>query len=305
MRRRAACHGTANVSGPVRLLVSIAALACVAGCSTGGSGISAEPSIATGKNRMTWAMPLDAYMVDPQLDYAVDVLVEPCMQDRGFAYRRPAVDVTERSETVTVSGRNLFNVDVAREWGYSGAPDPNDEVLRAASTEALGWSQEQQDQYDSCLEEARAVFPAQSINNDVAGLSLSSWSGANREPEVLDAAARWVTCMRPLGFTDLPESPNSESGGTPTLSMSEAYGEVADGVSNVQTAEQRAEEIRIATFDAECQESSGYAQALYEAEWVRQVGIVRDNEEALTALLDEKAAYEEDAEAIFRGAGLG
>ena len=294
-----------NVSGRGRVLASIAVLAAAAGCSAADPGTSVEPSIATDKNRMAWAMPLDAYMVDQQLDYAVDILVEPCMQDHGFAYQRPAVDVTRRSETVTVSGRNLFNVDVARQWGYSGAPDPNYEVLRAASADALGWSREQQDQYDACLGEARAVFPAQSINNYVAGLSLSSWSGANREPEVLDAAARWVACMRPLGFTDLPESPNSESGGTPTPSMSEAYGEVADGVSNVQTAEQRAEEIRIATFDAECQESSGYAQALYDAEWVRQVGIMRDNQAALTALLDEKAEYEQDADAIFREAGLG
>lgn len=250
-------------------------------------------------------MPLDAYMVDQQLDNAVDILVEPCMQEYGFAFRRPAVDVTKTPETVTVSGRNLFNTEVAKKWGYSGAPDPNGEALLAAQAQSMSWSQEEYDQYDECLRRARSEFPAQTINNYVAGLAVSSWNGAKRDPDVLEAAGRWVQCMRPLGFTDLPDSPNSDSGGTPTASMAEAYGEVADGVSNVQSPEQEAEEIRIATFDAECQESSGYAQALYDAEWERQAAIVRENESALTNLLEEKAAYEAKANAILHGAGPG
>ncbi|WP_147463499.1 hypothetical protein [Cellulomonas triticagri] len=271
-------------------------------------GVS-TPSILVEQNRALWVMPLDAYMVDDQLDHLVDVFTEPCMQEHGFSYQRPAVDVALRSETVTVSGRNLFNVDVATAWGYSGAPDPNDDALRAAQTDSMTWPQEQLDQYADCLQDARESFPAQRINNHVAGLALSPWEGAKRDPDVLEAAGRWVQCMRPLGFTDLPDSPNGD-GGTPTSSMVEAYtgqsySKTFDGAADRQTVEQKAEEIRIATFDAECQESSGYAQALYEAEWARQVSIVRENEPALTSLLDEKAAYEEMADGILRGAGPG
>jgi hypothetical protein len=174
----------------------------------------------------------------------------------------------------------------------------------------MHWSAEQQDQFQECLASAREQFPAQRINNVVAGLSFSAWTGAKNDPAVREAAERWVQCMQPLGFSDLPDGPNADGGGTPTPSMMEAYTGVPynatfDGAAPEQTAQQKAEEIRIATFDAECQESTGYAQALYDAEWDRQVSVVRENEETLTSLLDEKAAYEEKADRILREAGLG
>lgn len=294
----------------VHYAVAVLVTAGLAGCSASDPDAALEQKILVEKNRLMWVMPLDAYMVAEQLDSAVDVFIEPCMQERGFTYRRPAVDVTKRSETVTVSGRNLFNVEVARQWGYGGAPDPNADALRADAAESMHWSAEQQDQFQECLDSARVQFPAQRINNVVTSLSFSAWSGAKNAPEVLEAAERWVHCMQPLGFSDLPDGPNADGGGTPTPSMVEAYTGVPydatfDGAAPEQTAEQRAEEIRIATFDAECQESSGYAQALYDAEWDRQVSIVRENEDALTRLLDEKAAYEEKADRILREAGSG
>lgn len=294
----------------VRPAVAVLVAAGLVGCSGTDPDAAQEPHILVEKNRLMWVMPLDAYMVEEQLDSAVDVFIEPCMQQHGFAYRRPPVDVTKRSETVSVSGRNLFNVEVARQWGYGGAPDPNADVLRAAAAESMHWPAEQLDQYEECLGSAREQFPAQRINNFVAGLTISTWSGAKNAPEVLEAAERWVQCMRPLGFSDLPDGPNADGGGTPTPSMMEAYtgvpyGATLDGAAPEQTAQQKAEEIRIATFDAECQESTGYAQALYDAEWDRQVSVVRDNGEALTGLLHEKAAYEERAEKALREAGLG
>lgn len=290
--------------------VAVLVAAGLAACNASGPDAAQQPSILVEKNRTMWAMPLDAYMVEEQLDYAVDVFVEPCMQERGFAYRRPPVDVTKRSETVSVSGRSLFNVEVAKRWGYSGAPHPNADVLLAASAESMQWPAEQLDQYEACLRDAREQFPAQRINNFVSGLTVSTGSGAKNAPEVLEAAGRWVQCMQPLGFSDLPDGPNADGGGTPTPAMTEAYTGVPsnatfDGAAPEQTAEQRAEEIRIATFDAECQESSGYAQALYDAEWDRQVSIVRENQDSLTRLLDEKAAYEEEADRILREAGSG
>jgi hypothetical protein len=299
-----------NVRRLVQPAVALLFAIGLAGCSASDLDAAEEPRVLVEKNRLMWVMPLDAYMVAEQLDHAVDVFIEPCMQERGFAHRRPAVDVTKRSETVTVSGRNLFNVEVARQWGYGGAPDPNADVLLAAAAESTHWPAEQLDQYEDCLGRAREQFPAQRINNVVASLSFSAWTGAKNDPEVREAAERWVQCMQPLGFSDLPDGPNADGGGTPTPSMMEAYTGVPynatfDGAAPEQTAQQKAEEIRIATFDAECQESTGYAQALYDAEWDRQVSVVRENEETLTSLLDEKAAYEEKADRILREAGLG
>lgn len=293
-----------NVARLVRGITAAAVIIASAGCSAGESDAGPGPAQLPEKNRMLWVMPLDAYRVDPQLAYAVDVLVEPCMQENGFTFQRPAVDVTKRSETVTASGRELFNVDVAATWGYGGAPDPNGDVLRAAEAQAMTWPQEEQDQYDECLRRAREELPPETVNNAVAGLSLPTWDDAAEDPDVVEAAGRWVQCMQPLGFTDLPDSPDDASGGMPTQSMADAFGELADGHVNVQTPAQEAEEIRLATFDAECRESSGYAQARYDAEWEAQVRVVQENEETLEGLLDQKAAYEKKVDAIFREAGL-
>lgn len=253
-------------------------------------------------------MPLDAYLVDTTLNNAAeDVLVEACMRDSGFDYRRPQVDVSMRSETKSLAGRKLFNVETAAQWGYSGAPDPNAMILQAASEESMSWSSEQDEQYWACLDEARKELPTEGmrINNTLSGFAVAPWNGAVRDPVVVAAAEKWVACMQPLGITDLPSSPHDDGGGTPTESMSASYGEIADGMANERTPEQKAEEIRLATFDAECQESSGYAQALYDAEWDRQLSVVAENEDALATLLEEKTAFEKQAQEILDGAGVG
>ncbi|MCR1983147.1 hypothetical protein NSA53_12965 [Cellulosimicrobium cellulans] len=252
-------------------------------------------------------MPLDAYRVDESLFHAEHVLVEACMRGSGFDYRRPPIDIAARSESLSIGGRNLFNVVVAAKWGYSGAPDPNGEIIRAAEAAATAWTPEEDAQYLTCLDGAREEFPPSGmrINNALSGFGLSAWTGAVMEPKVVAAAERWVGCVRSLGFTDLPSSPYSEDGGMPTESMADAYGEIADGRMNEQTPEQEAEEIRLATFDAECRESSGYAQALYDAEWDRQMTVVEENEDALATLLEEKTAFEKQAREILDGAGVG
>ncbi|MCO7274760.1 MULTISPECIES: hypothetical protein [Cellulosimicrobium] len=253
-------------------------------------------------------MPLDAYRVDNALgDAAEGVLVEACMRDEGFDYQRPQVDVSVRSESMSLGGRRLFNVETAARWGYSGAPDPNAAIIRAASEESMSWSPEQDEQFWACVDEAREELPTEGmrINNALAGLGASAWNGAALDPAVVAAAEKWVTCMQPLGVTDLPSSPNGEDGGTPTETMSASFGEIADGMENERTPEQKAEEIRLATFDAECQESSGYAQALYDAEWERQTTVVAENEDALATLLEEKNAFEKQSREILDGAGVG
>ncbi len=292
----------------------------VAGCAPSAPQGSVEPQgttagqvEATGpvegeKNRMRWALPLDVYWVDDTLGSAAEnVLAEACMRDNGYDYRRPQVDVSVRSETEQPFGRHLFNVETAARWGYGGAPDPNAAVLRAASEEAMSWPAEQGEQFFACLDEARKELPpeAMRIDNTLSGMGITSGFDAVRDPAVVAAAEQWVTCMQPLGFTDLPSSPHGEDGGMPTMSMAASFGEIYDGKTNEQTPAQEAEEIRLATFDAECRESSGYAQALYDAEWERQLTVVAENEDALATLLEEKAAYEEQAREILDGAGVG
>jgi hypothetical protein len=171
----------------------------------------------------------------------------------------------------------------------------------------MSWPAEQGEQFFACLDEARKELPTEAmrIDNALSGLGVRSGIDATRDPAVVAAAERWVACMQPLGFTDLPSSPYGEDGGMPTVSMAASFGEIYDGKTNEQTPEQEAEEIRLATFDAECRESSGYAQALYDAEWERQTTVVAENEDALATFLEEKAAYEKQAREILDRAGAG
>ncbi|WP_264032448.1 hypothetical protein [Cellulosimicrobium sp. SH8] len=275
---------------------------------TAAGQVEAAGPVEGEKNRMRWALPLDTYWVDQALGSAAEaVLVEECMRDNGFDYRRPMVDVSVRSETKLAGQQHLFNVETAAQWGYSGAPDPNAAIIRAASEAAMSWPAEQDEQYWSCLDEARKELPTEAmrIDNTLSGMGMSTGIDATRDPAVVAAAEKWVACMQPLGFTDLPSSPHGEDGGMPTMSMSASFGEIYDGKTNEQTPEQEAEEIRLATFDAECRESSGYAQALYDAEWERQATVVAENEDALATLLEDKAAYEKQAREILDGAGVG
>ncbi|MFF2267795.1 hypothetical protein ACFVTZ_05995 [Cellulosimicrobium cellulans] len=285
--------------------VVAATLVCgiVAGCSAEAAD-QPRAEAAGAKDRARWVMPLDPYRVDENLFHAEQVLIERCMQGKGFDYHRPPVDVTATSETVTVGGRNLFDVEIAREWGYSGAPSPHAEILQAAEEASFSWPPEKNEQYSACMDEARQEFPQEGVlvNNTLAGFSLSPWNGAVMDPAVVAAAEKWAECMRPLGFSDLPASPNELDGGTPTPMMAAAYGEVADGRVSERSPEQKAEEIRLATFDAECRESSGYAQALYDAEWERQARVLEENKEAMMTLLEEKTAYEQRAREILDGA---
>ncbi|GAA4622596.1 hypothetical protein GCM10023113_04180 [Cellulomonas oligotrophica] len=272
---------------------------------TGSSAATAGTGVE--KNRMQWSMPLDTYTIPGKYGYVTHVLVEPCMRENGFAYDRPDVDVTRSSPTMSASERSLFNTETAAQWGYGSAPDPDVDKIRAAQADATTWSPEQHEQFSACTAQAREVLPEDwaRIDSTVASIGMSAWTGAKSAPEVVAAAQEWVRCMQPLGFSDLPSSPNSDDGGMPTDAMAATFGWVTDGMEESQTPEQQAEEIRIATFDAECQESSGYADALYEAEWSRQVSIVEDNEDALARLLEEKAAYLARVDEVMREAGLG
>ncbi|SDF19310.1 hypothetical protein SAMN04487781_0709 [Cellulosimicrobium cellulans] len=287
------------------LACAFATCLSIAGCSTIPADTSlTRPGPSSGKDRAQWTMPLDRYRIESNLDYVTDVLVEECMHENGFAYQRPLVDATATSETISRSGRNLFNVEIAARWGYSGAPDPNRDTIRAAESASTSWPQEKSDAYWVCLSKAANMSAdAVRINNTIAALGASPWSEAQKDPRVQTAAADWFQCMQPLGFSDLPESPHHDAGGTPTPAMAASFGEIADGKSNVQTARQEAEEIRLAIFDANCRESSNYAQALYDAEWEGQTRVVEENQETLDALLAEKQAYERQVQDVLDKAG--
>lgn len=267
-------------------------------------GANDDAAARTVQDLSRWKMPLDEFRVDDAYTNALAVLAEPCMRSAGYDHSRPAIDVRARSASVSEAGRVLFDVEVAEKWGYGGAPDPNSKALEIAEAEAASWSEAQSEAYSRCLDQAHERLEIPDNNNFLSGLALSAWNGATRDPAVLSAAEAWRECMAPLGIPDLPVSPVSGEG-LPTSSMAATFGLVVDGRSNEErTRSQRAEEIKVAVFDAECRDTTGFSEALYQAEWMRQTSLVAENGPALAALKSAKIEYESRAIGVFREAGL-
>lgn len=87
-------------------------------------------------------------------------------------------------------------------------------------------------------------------------------------PELQDAASQWRTCMAPQGIVDLPQEPwRSTSTGALPESLVTRF-------DYRPTGEASADEIAVATADAQCRESSGWTDLLYEATWDQEAAFV-------------------------------
>ena len=115
-----------------------------------------------------------------------------------------------------------------------------------------------------CLDQVRKKqLPLLPGSSQLASaLEQAAYDAALQDPAVLKAGKRWHECMRPQGVADLPPDPR----GMPSPSVTKRFAlDVITEESILQGPKVSAEEIALATADAECQESSGYAQKLYDA----------------------------------------
>lgn len=80
---------------------------------------------------------------------------------------------------------------------------------------------------------------------------------AMKTPEVQAAAAKWKECMAPVGITDLPEQPQLMP---PPSKAMEWF-----TTSSPLTGEPGEAERQVAVHDAQCRQSSGYSEAMYNA----------------------------------------
>lgn len=230
-------------------------------------------------------MPLDDYVYSHtiQTDYAEDLLTRPCMTEKGYDWAVPWRNLEAlQSESYNHIGLRLFNLGLASQFGYHSAPntDPSAvarmEVVRQHATIPA----DEDAALTACLAEVRKTLPVLPLDaQNAANYSNDALDEARTSDVVVKAAADWRACMEPEGIADLPANPDE----MPTPGLSQQFGLVGDGEAESAIT---AEEIRIATADATCQESSGFKQALYDQEWSNQIAVMAANADDLARIRD-------------------
>ena len=128
------------------------------------------------------------------------------MTKKGLSYEvYPYSAASEKSQVGSGGGRMLFNEEIAAKYGYSVPPEdsiqPRLDLERKQDQNPSSWKQAR----DACFAEADKADIIKKLDTQ-GGLSASVVADVN--PPGLDAAAaKWRSCMAPLGFTDLAKAP--------------------------------------------------------------------------------------------------
>lgn len=236
-----------------------------------------------------WAMPLDGYVAPAgtKTDYAENLAVQPCLRKAGIddpppwatvdglqaasdaddtadrANPSPALATTRPLTAALAEARGYHgpstagaNEDAMRAWGF----DPDRQRAFAGLPDGVA---------EACWGQARKVLGDAPSGAEQTASELAQRStylaavDARRDESVVTAAAGWRSCMTPSGVTDLPDGPE----GMPSPSM-RITGHDGDRTVLYTSTVGKAE-IAVAVRDVDCQDSSGYRTALYDAEWRR------------------------------------
>lgn len=278
--------------GRGRAVSSVAALACVVVLTTGCQ--APEPERKVVPNQSMWTMPLDEFKVfNPSLsNYAEQLLISKCLEGRGYDWPVPWQDADfPQPETVNSVAVKIFNVDVARRYGYHDAPAPNP-ADALAWTEFTAWTNAYdpddgfRSRFDACGADARSEKTEAGAEglNYIASLEIQARDEISTDDAVRDAARAWRTCLSDIVTFELPKDPWSEM---PTAEMAQEFGVYGSNPTEVASSE----EIAVAEADARCRDSSGYADARYRAEWSAQETLVANNRDKLDRIRNDAVAH--------------
>jgi hypothetical protein len=285
---------TSRAAGP---LLAGSVCLVLGGCASAPPHASANVS-AGAKDIATWALPLDPYLQPAwnPVSYATDILTKRCMDRTQYAWPlAPQTIDPPVGESWNKIGRKLFTPGLAARYGYSNSDQL---VVSAAENEARRREFETpfdpagSDDLDRCTAEARKHLEATRNPYELAQRVQFAKESAADARKVRAAARRWKDCMRPLGIPDVPDSPN-DMGESIFLPKSDR-----GPLDSPTSAPITTREKEVATHDATCQQSSGYAQASYTAEWNAEVGALRENADALERDRREADAQRKRALAI-------
>lgn len=280
---------------------SAAACAGVLGLLAGCTPPQPEPTPIVVQNQSTWAMPLDEFKVfDPSLsNYAEQLLIAKCLEGQGYEWPVPWQDTDfAQTETVNDSALKIFNLDIARRFGYHDAPPPNPADV-VAWTEFTTWAnaydpdEQVRSRFDGCGEDARSdktVAAADGLNY-IASLEIQARDEVSSMDAVRDAARMWRSCLSEFVTFELPNDPWGEM---PTLEMAQQYGIYGHNLTEVASPD----ELSAAEADARCRDSSGYTEARYRAEWSAQETLVTNNRDKLDRIRDEAVAHTDELKTL-------
>jgi len=237
-------------------------------------------------NRAQWSLPLDSYMVAPGADsaYAVQLLIKECLERQGISSFR-VDDPPLPYPLINSQLRRLFDVTIARKYGYSG-PDVNSVHLSTQSLEAMTPADKEKSL--ACAAAANKNLETEDKQqNRMETLAGLAYERAQRRSEIQKDLAAWKACLRPLGFADLPDDPTQMP--SEAQRMAWHFPIVKQDVPYARMRRASTAEIKGATLDAECRESTGLAEDLYNAEIDEQFRQMNSHAEAVT----EAKAYTE------------
>lgn len=285
------------------LVVLILMAAVASGCSDSAATDGDDFHVDAVKNRAEWALPLDDYSamaVTAQTSSVLNVVMTQCMAAHGIHYPPLEVDDFAANPIVNDVGRRLFDVEIARNLGYGGAPyDAAERRRERVEMERYAVALETPEgaaAEEECLnEQQRRMPPTPDWLNAASNLG-NTYEIAQVDQVVLDAIERWRDCLEPLGIEGLPEWPED----MPPRELWEGWkdGPTDENAPIVEWTPPSTEEVELAMADAQCREDSGFAEAFYGAEWDAQVALMAENQDKLERIHASIEAYKQELDQV-------
>lgn len=274
----------------------------------------------TTKDVAAWTMPLDGYVLaSGPASYAENLVEQPCLRAAGIDDPPPWATIAGlRAEDATnetadrgnpapsLAETRPLSADEAAARGYRGPS------LAGANNEGFrqwGFSTERNAAFaalpagtaERCIREARAA-----LGTDVDGAEQAAAQVAQRltylaavaarsDPAVVAAAAEWRSCLTDASVGPVSGGLPDDPSGLPTASM-----RAVDWVTDLDDEDVPRAEVRLAEQDVACQQSTGYRQALYDAEWRRLLRVTGSDAAVLAAGSRDQAAVDRRVEAAIR-----
>jgi hypothetical protein len=243
-----------------------------------------------------WTMPLDRYVTvgETSWAYALLLVAQRCKVEAGYDdHVVPWRDVAaaDRAAELSTNGSlrlRAFDLATAETRGYHAASVTDAGATAWSEFSAQSWTTSRSDQFDTCVQRARETVPSMDDHHNrtqsLVRLNNAAFEGARDDPSVSATWSDWRSCMHEARVGDVASDPS----GMPTAEMVDRFQTLDSSTSPTD------DEIAIATADARCRASSGYRDALYEAEWQRQLTVPHD-EGVLLSQVDTAALAADDA----------